>query len=83
MKSVILSLLSIPLLSGCLASLDGRIAGENVLACAVAKDKLFMVSEWLDGKVNLGTRLRQADSDAICKPQAAAPAPAAAASGAK
>lgn len=86
--AMILSLLALPVLSGCLAAFDGRIAGENVLACSVAKDKLYGVSEWLDGKVNFGTRFRQADADAVCKPPAAATpaapaAPASAASAAK
>lgn len=81
-RSLILILLALPL-SGCLATFDGRIAGENVLACSVARDKLYGVSEWLDGKVNLGTRFRQKDADAVCNPPVAPAAPASAASGAK
>lgn len=50
-------------LSGCLATFDGQM--DNNLACTVAKDKLFVVSEW--GPVSIGTKIRKADTVAVCE----------------
>jgi hypothetical protein len=66
------------LLSGCLASLDG--AMENRLACTVAGDSLFMISEY--GPVGISAKISEKDRAVVCRAPAA-PAPAAAASGAK
>lgn len=77
---IILAALSAPMLSGCLATFDGQI--DNNLACTVAKDKLFMVSEW--GPIGISSKIRKADTEAVCNPKApAVPAPAAPASAAK
>jgi hypothetical protein len=48
------------LLSGCSATLL-----DNRVACTVAKDKLFMVSEW--GPVGIAATIAEADRAAICK----------------
>jgi hypothetical protein len=63
MKYVLLPILLLlaAFTSGC-ASLEGKI--DNNLACTVAKDKLFMVSEW--GPVSFGAKIRQADTEAVC-----------------
>lgn len=71
----IIAALSAAALTGCLATLDGYI--DNNLACTVAKDKLFMVSEW--GPLSIGSKIRKADTEAVCNPKPAPTAPAAAA----
>ena len=78
MKTLILSLLSIPLLSGCLATFDGKL--ENRIVCTVSGDKLYALSEY--GPVGISARISDLDRAVVCKAPAA-PAPAAAASAAK
>ncbi len=68
--------LLIPLLSGCLATMDGKM--DNRLACTVAGDKLFVVSEY--GPIGISNKISDKDRAVICR---AAHAPAAAASAAK
>lgn len=49
-------------LTGC-ASLEGKL--ENRLACAVAGDRLFAVSEY--GPVGITSRISEADRQVVCK----------------
>jgi hypothetical protein len=79
---ILVAAIATPLLSGCLATFEGQI--DNNLACTVARDKLFMVSEW--GPVGISTKIRKADTEAVCNPKQPVPAavaPVAAASGVK
>jgi hypothetical protein len=66
------------LLSGCLATFDGKL--ENRIVCTVAGDALYALSEY--GPVGISARISEKDRAVVCKAPAA-PAPAAAASGAK
>jgi hypothetical protein len=49
-------------LSGC-ATLDGPL--ENRVACTVAKDKAFVVSQW--GAVGITGQIAEADRQVVCK----------------
>jgi hypothetical protein len=64
--SLTLLALLVPLLSGCLATLDGTM--ENRLACTVAGDKLFVVSEY--GPIGISNKIADADRAVVCKPAA-------------
>lgn len=61
-----LSIISLFLFSfvGCSAIPGVEGTFENVLSCAVAGDKAYVNSEY--GPVSVGTRLRDADTIAIC-----------------
>jgi hypothetical protein len=63
MKTLALSLLSIPLLSGCLATFDGKL--ENRLACTVAGDKLMVISEY--GPIGISATISEKDRAVICR----------------
>lgn len=51
-------------LSGC-ATFDG-LTFENRIACSVARDKAFVVSEW-GGRVGISSVIAEADRAVICK----------------
>lgn len=61
MKIILIALFAV-LASGC-ASLDGKL--ENRLACSVAKDKLYAISEY--GPVGLSATLSDKDRAVVCK----------------
>jgi hypothetical protein len=76
---LILSLIAAMSLSGCLATLDSKM--ENRLACTVAGDSLFVISEY--GPVGISAKISEKDRAVVCRSAASAAAPASAASGAK
>ena len=61
MKSLLIALAALAL-SGC-GTLDGKL--QNRLACSVAKDKLFIVSEY--GPVGIASTIADADRAVVCK----------------
>jgi hypothetical protein len=62
MKSLILLPL-LALLSGCLATFDGKL--ENRLACTVAGDKLMVISEY--GPIGISATISEKDRAVICR----------------
>ena len=60
----IASILVLLALTGC-ATFDGM-SFENRLACSVAKDKLYGVSEW-GGRIGIASTFSEADRAAVCK----------------
>jgi hypothetical protein len=50
-------------LSGCLATFDGAL--ENRVACTVAKDAAFVVSQY--GPVGITGKIAESDRAVICK----------------
>jgi hypothetical protein len=56
-------LLATLLLSGCLATLDGKL--ENRVVCTVAKDNAYALSEY--GPVSIGSRISDLDRAVICR----------------
>jgi hypothetical protein len=74
LKTLILSLLSIPMLSGCLATLDGKL--ENRLTMTTACDEVRTDS--LYGPVGISSKITAKDAApvlaALCGPRAGASA---------
>lgn len=60
-KTKFLGLMALLALTGC--SLTGQL--ENRLACSVAKDKLFVVSEY--GPVGVASVISDKDRQVVCK----------------
>lgn len=61
MKKLILTITV--MLAGCNATLSGNL--ENRLACTVAGDKLFVVSEY--GPVGVASQIADKDREKVCK----------------
>lgn len=74
MKHLAIIALAAPMLTGCLATLDGKM--DNRIACTAAGDKLYAISEY--GPLGITSRISDADRKVVCKepkPVEAAAAP--------